>query len=455
MKIMKSRFKILTIILLASTLFACKEDEPELGNAPSAADAGFTFTESPSSPNILQFKASNSQVIAKWDFGNGSEAQGINATGIYPNKGKYTVTLTIFAKGGKASTSQEIDIANSDASLLANPLYTLLTGGVDSVNGKTWVIDSANGAHFGVGPNPVGAGGLFPEWYAATANEKAGAGFYNDRYRFFIDGFKYDMVTKGDIYVNTEHRDFFPGASQTAVGDYMAPFQSKIGVNWSIEETATDTIITVSGGSFIGYYTGVNSYKVIKFTENELFLRQLDSKNSGLAWYLRLIPAGTVRTPGGGGGGGNPTGVSLPIDFETNAPDFESFGGSTDTIIDNPDKRGINFSDKVLETVHGNETWAGISVDMGSKFNFNTDSVIALKIWTMNFGDSLVVKLEDQANSNAFVERKVPIPVAFTWVEVQVTFGAADSDLYDKLVLFPGWNRTNPAVYQIDDIIQK
>lgn len=456
MKSLMKTQKILWGLFIALSLFACREEDPELGNPPSASDAGFSFTESTSTPNILNFKTNNPEVIAKWEFGNGTNAQGISVQGVYPQAGTYTVTLTVFARGGKASSSQEIVIANSDPTLLSNPLYTLLTGGVDSVNGKTWVIDSANAAHFGVGPEPVGAGGLFPEYYAAGPNEKAGAGFYNDRYRFYIDAFKYDMITKGDVYVNSEHTDAFPGAVQSPVGDYIGQLGNITGVSWSIEETPTDTFITVSGGSFIGYYTGVNTYQVVKFTENELFLRQLDTKNPDLAWYIRLIPAGTVRDPGGGGGGGgNPSGVQLPIDFESNAPDFENFGGSTDSIIDNPDKRGINFSDKVLETVHGNESWAGISVDMGSAFNFDTDTTIALKVWAPNFGDSLLVKLEDQANANAFVERKVAIPVAFTWVEVSVSFGSADSDLYDKLVLFPGWNRPNAGTYYLDDIVQK
>jgi len=458
MNLIKNRVGV-TLVILITAFYACKDETPELGSPPSASEAGFTFTESSTTPNILIFTANSPNVIAHWDFGNKTSGEGITATGIYPAKGTYTVTLTIFAKGGRAESKQEVVIANDDPTLLANPLYTMLTGGIDSLNGKAWVIDSMNTAHFGVGPEPIGAAGEYPEYYAANALEKQGAGFYDDRYRFNINGFRYDMITNGNVYVNAQHKDAFPGAVMSPVSDYIAPFPDQLDVSWSIEETADDTIITVSGGSFIGYYTGVSSYSVIKFTENELFMRQLDTKDGALTWYIRLIPEGYINTggggTGGGGGGGNPGGAGLPIDFESSPPDFESFGGSTDTVITNPDKRGINFSEKVLETDHGFEPWAGISVNLNGKLNFSNDTNIALKVWSPNFGDSILVKLEDQANSNAFVEKKVAIPVAFTWVEVSVGFSSADSDLYDKLVLFPGWNRPNAGKYYIDEIEQK
>ena len=94
---------LITIVLLAFS--SCKDDEPVLGDAPTSADAEFTFVESVVTPNIIDFKAVRSDVVAVWDFGNGTSAEGVEGTGTYPRRGTYTVTLTIFSQGGSASTS--------------------------------------------------------------------------------------------------------------------------------------------------------------------------------------------------------------------------------------------------------------------------------------------------------------------------------------------------------------
>ncbi len=194
---------LITITLLAFS--SCKEDEPVLGSAPAVADAAFTFVESASTPNILNFKADRSDVVAVWDFGNGTSAEGSKGTGTYPRKGIYTVTLTIFSQGGSASSSQDVVIINDDFSLLSDPLFTYLTGGVDSLNGKTWAIDSATVGHFGVGPNPIDpVHGDTSNFYSAGINEKVGASFYDDRYVFKIGAFSFDMITQGIIYLNTK-----------------------------------------------------------------------------------------------------------------------------------------------------------------------------------------------------------------------------------------------------------
>ncbi|CAE7424122.1 unnamed protein product, partial [Symbiodinium sp. CCMP2456] len=186
--------------------------EPTIGNAPTQADAAFTFQATAASDNIIEFTANNPSLDASWDFGNGSTAKGSKVQAAYPFAGTYTVTLTVQNSGGSASSSQDVTIANDDPSLIDNPLFGLLTGGSE----KTWAIDSVGDAHFGVGPDPVGAAGNYPEWYAAKSLEKSGSGMYDDRYTFKLSGFGFDMVTNGDVYVNTEHAGIAPFDDTTA-----------------------------------------------------------------------------------------------------------------------------------------------------------------------------------------------------------------------------------------------
>lgn len=336
---------------------------------------------------------------------------------------------------------------------MVSMLEMYLTGGPNQANGKTWVLDSARDGHFGVGPNPPSSAGRIPEWYSALALEKQGAGFYDDRYTFYSAASKFEMRTNGYVYVNSNHSGLFPGAVQTPVGDHIAPFSDQLNNTWSLQESNNDTLIRINGIGFMGYYSGVREYEVIRLTDDELFVRMLDSLDNNLSWYQRFIREGYI--PPGGGGGGTPVGVSLPIDFESNPPLVESFGGSLDSIIDNPDRRGINFSNKVLESIHGVESWAGFYIDLDSKLDFTTNPLFTFKIWSPNFSDTVRIKLEDRNNSNSFIELDVSIPNPYSWVEIQVPFGVNESNLYDRIVLFPGWGVPNAGTYYIDDIEQK
>ncbi len=224
--------------------------------------------------------------------------------------------------------------------------------------------------------------------------------------------------------------------------------------SWQLQfEEGSDSTLTVSGSSFLGFYTGVNTYKIVSINENEIVLRFEMGSNDGLAWYIRLIPEGYVPDNGGGSGGGG-TGVSLPIDFETSEPTITTFGNSTAAVITNPDTRAPNPSSKVLETVHGNEPWAGLYVDLDSKLDFSNESSIAVKIWSET-RDTLRIKIEDQSDNTVFVEKDVVVPVTFTWVEVSVDFSSAASGTYDRLVLLPGWNIPNAGKFLLDDFEQK
>jgi PKD repeat protein len=264
---------------------ACDEEEPTLGDPPSQEDAGFTFTTSSESDNILIFKANNSELDAIWDLDNGITARGAEVQASYPFKDTLTITLTVQSQGGSASSTQEIIIAEDDFSLIDNPLLALLTGG----SSRTWYIDSTGADHFGVGPNPPGD--LFPEFYSASPSEKSGGGMYDDRYTFTLNGFGFDMVTNGDVYVNPESAGKPPMTDTSAapVGDFIAQFPNQLGESWSIEEGA-DTTITFSGDAFIGYYVGAHTYQIVELTDERLFVRCVDAQNSALSWYVGLKP---------------------------------------------------------------------------------------------------------------------------------------------------------------------
>lgn len=427
---------------------SCKDDDdnPSLGQPPTQADAAFTYQASANSDNVIEFTAANASLAASWDFGNGATATGATAMATYPFAGDYEVTLTVQNSGGSASSTQTITIAQDDPTLVNNPLYTLLTGG----SSKTWAVDSASAAHFGVGPDPIGAAGNYPEWYAAAINEKIGADMYNDRYTFHLNGFGFDQKTGGGVYVNTEHAGIPPYDDTTAspVGDFIAYIGDQMGETWSLSE-GNDTTLSVTGNAMIGYWAGTRTYKVISIEENELWLSFVDTKASdpGLTWYVRLVPEGYNSNP-------NPAqDWSLPMDFETEEPVWNVFDATGYQYINNPDMSGINTSSRVLELTHGNQTYSGMFVNLENKLDFSSQSMVKLKIWSADTG-TFRLKIENSSNPQSFVEVDASITQTNTWEELSFDFSGAPSDL-DRIVIFPGWGTTTPDIYYIDDIKQE
>ena len=201
----------------------------------------------------------------------------------------------------------------------------------------------------------------------------------------------------------------------------------------------------------MGMYSGVNTYKVLNFSDTSLWL-SYKHHEGGLTWYLKLIPEGFISS---GGGPSNPT-FSLPIDCEVEEPIFTTFGNTTASVIDNPQSNGINLSSKVIETVHGDQTWSGFYVDLDAPLDFSVNNQISLKVFAPILGD-FRIKLENSTNTNDFVELDVTINSSNTWELLSFDFGqiGVANNVYDRLVLFPGWNVPNAGTFYIDDIIQQ
>ena len=274
-------------ILLAIVISACRKENPQLGSPPKETDAVFTYAPSDTNNNVIIFTATNPDIINMWDFGNGLTGEGAVVSSIYPNAGNYTVNLSVFNSGGSKTSSQEIIIEQTDPGLLDNAIYTMLTGGINGPGFKSWYIDSTTAGHFGVGPDPVSALGYTPEWWSAPEMAKPGCGMYDDRFIFYLNDYRFDMITNGDVYVHNTIADQYPGAFEN-LADFTAPYDNQLNESWSVIE-GSDTTLTVSGNSFIGFGTGVNTYKIIELTENSMYLA-FGHHTGELMWYLRLKP---------------------------------------------------------------------------------------------------------------------------------------------------------------------
>ncbi|HYF69655.1 MAG TPA: PKD domain-containing protein [Ohtaekwangia sp.] len=437
-------YSILTMVLLMVVMTACKEDIAELGAPPKQEDAAFAFTPSTTSNNILEFTSPSSAFLKKWDFGNGQTGEGNTVTVSYPFAGTYEVSLTVYTSGGSIATSQTVVIDETDINLL-DPVYELITGGVDYPNGKTWIIAAGTAGHMGIGPIE----GDGPSWWAAPANDKSGTGLYDDKHIFKLSGFEFIQETNGDVYVNGAQAPNFPGSYENK-GDYTAPFTDLTNQKWSLAKNpAGRYILNISGGAFIGYYTGFSSYEIISISETEMFIKSADAAVAANAWFMRLIPEGFEPPPPP-----PPATSTLPLNFEGEKPPFTGFGESSYDVVDNPSATGLNTSPKVAQYVKGTEAnWAGISTVLATKLDFSSNTLIKYKVYSPVTGRALF-KLETVDGSAAPVEVFADVTKVNEWEELTFDFSTAPTNTFDKIALFLDFDNNNGGTFYVDDITQ-
>lgn len=150
--------------------------------------------------------------------------------------------------------------------------------------------------------------------------------------------------------------------------------------------------------------------------------------------------------------------VHLPINFESFTVNyaFINFGNATSVVIDNPDKTGLNTSNKVAQftKANGAETWAGSLLILGNPINFSTNKVFKVKTWSPKVGAVVKIKVENLDNGAIAHEVDAVTTVANAWEELSWDFSAINtSNEYQKLVFFFDFgNPGDGSVYYFDDV---
>jgi hypothetical protein len=177
---MKRKYISLLVAAVILAFTACTPEEYDMGSAPYTTDdlkegIAFDYTIDQTT-NTVSFTTKDfigSENIVSWDFsgaGNGY-VQKRNHTFQIPFGGNYTVYFGVITKGGYVKSEPiEVIINNTNGSLLTDPLWTLLSGGVG--NSKEWVIDlDANGvSKFFTGP--MYFYGTADSWETVTNGQK-------------------------------------------------------------------------------------------------------------------------------------------------------------------------------------------------------------------------------------------------------------------------------------------
>lgn len=296
---MKASILYLVTFSLFFVFISCEKDndQPKNEEAPRADQLSFTIEEGTDPFHPVFTNTSTVKGLVDWDMGNGDLLTGDKVSSYYPMPGDYQIMMTLLTSGGKASISKTFTQTKTDYSSFDDPLLVAISGGVDALNGKTWVIDSTASAHLGVGETTA----RDPNWWSAPANDKKGHFLYDDEFNFQIVGFVYTIETHGETHANGDG-----GAANAGIeaGYYTSVFweneydkdvntdDSKRGtIIWSVkDENNTKYIELSSQAGVIGYDDGnPRKYEILEWTNNFLHLRTQGDAN---ARYLKLIPKG-------------------------------------------------------------------------------------------------------------------------------------------------------------------
>lgn len=297
--------KIKMAVFLASLLLitACEpqmQDKPEIGAEPTAEQLEFTITDGSDDFHVVLTNTSSLTGIAHWDLGNGSRATGPTVEAKYSLEGDYDIKMTLVTKGGTASVSKTYTQPETDFSIFTDPVYVNLSGGQDDADGVTWVMDSTQAGHLGVGPADDPTARI---WWSASPLAKSGTGLYDDEITFKLNDFVVEYDNKGISYVKN-YRATDPALSSIYLNpvqnddDYDVEYSTPVSGSWAINEKDGEQYLVLTGETpiFPCFDVGAkdNEYKIVQVTENLLELTAIDAYD-GNNWHYFLIPKGYER----------------------------------------------------------------------------------------------------------------------------------------------------------------
>ena len=154
--------------------------------------------------------------------------------------------------------------------------------------------------------------------------------------------------------------------------------------------------------------------------------------------------------------------ITLPLDFEGAGPyNWTDFSGGVTTVIDNPQKSGINVSNKVSKTIKmAGDPWGGSWIALTSPIDFSTMKTLRMKVFSPRVGAKVTLKVENGANTAVNLEKEKLTTVANTWEDLTFDFSAILlPNTYDRVVVIfdngtPGNGSAN-FTFLFDDIRQE
>ena len=162
--------------------------------------------------------------------------------------------------------------------------------------------------------------------------------------------------------------------------------------------------------------------------------------------------------------------IKLPLDFESTLLTYTwgGFGNIDASVIANPNKTGINVSEKVLklDKKSGAETWGGASLNLENTLDYTKGTKVKINVWSPKAGADILYKMElstspkdGNGNPTVAIEVHANTTVVNAWqtltFDLTTAPGFSTSIKYDRVILFPDFGVAGSgAIYYFDDIKQ-
>jgi len=162
--------------------------------------------------------------------------------------------------------------------------------------------------------------------------------------------------------------------------------------------------------------------------------------------------------------------IKLPLDFESATLTYSwgGFGNIDASVITNPNKTGINVSEKVLklDKKSGAETWGGASLNLENTLDYTKGTTVKINVWSPKVGADILYKMElstspkdGNGNPSVNIEVHATTTVANAWQVLTFDLTSAPafstSINYDRVILFPDFGVTGTGTsFYFDDIKQ-
>lgn len=292
------KYLFYTLLVLA---FACQEDDNEFGAVTAPTDLTVTVDIAPdNSGNVAVNASAAGALYYHVYFLSGADpvviSDGETANFRYVQSGTYTQEISVVAFGaGGVSTSTAV-VVDLTVILQVDPVLLENLAGAPG-EGKTWIWDSSNAGHFGVGA----VSETFPNFFSAGANQLNPC-LYDDLLTFEHDGqgnYRYTIETQAATFINwAEIRRFFPDITPVQFEDQCLNIDDQILIDTAFviveDPDAGKTFLTVEE-STLSYWSGAMEYEIVELTEDKLVVRGIqipfDPPGEDLAWYHTFVPA--------------------------------------------------------------------------------------------------------------------------------------------------------------------
>lgn len=262
--------------------FGCTKTPPGL-EAPIPKKDINIIVQATDTVNVYRFI--NGQIgktaTAKWDLGNSVTATGDTAYGKYPFAGTYLITMTVFNGVTAVIDTVKLNLTRDNVAL--DSVYSLLTGGLDSTNGKTWVMDSTRKDANGTLLFPVEI--INPG--SNTPKDYRGTGLYNSSWTFWMAGNKLIYDNKGYALCHStriaEINSTWGAFTQTTTvgGDPYGTYTPRLPQqSWTMSIKDGIHYMQFQGGAFVLFYRGcaeVIEYQISSINKNEMVLTHVET----------------------------------------------------------------------------------------------------------------------------------------------------------------------------------